>query len=94
MLMGCSLTTSLVTEAMKKLLDEQKMEYSSNLIAAVTSVILGIAVSVGNIMLQKLPINAETILCSIALVLFSFLSATLGYDKVVQTIAQLGKAKG
>ena len=92
--MGCSLTTSLVTEAMKKLLDEQNKEYSSNLIAAVTSVILGIAVSVGNIMLQKLPINAETILYSIALVLFSFLSATLGYDKVVQTIAQLGKAKG
>ena len=82
-----SLLTSLTTEAIKKLMNEDTKCY--NLIAVICSIVLSIAVSVGYVILNGLGFNSEIVITIIAMVFMSFLASTLGYDKVKQTIEQL-----
>lgn len=93
LLMICSMMTSLTTEAIKKLLDEKDKKYSANLLAAGISVVLAIGVSIAYLVITSTAFTPQIAVYIIALVLLSFLCATLGYDKVMQTIAQLNKAR-
>ena len=82
-----SLLTSLTTEAIKKFMNEDNKCY--NLIAVGCSVVLSIAVSVCYVLLNNLTFTNEVIISTVIIVFFSFLSSTLGYDKVIQTLAQM-----
>lgn len=85
-----SVLTGLIVEAIKKLKDVEK----PNIVAAIVSVIVGLAVSVGWVLISKIAVSVEVILFVIALIVLSWLCSMLGYDKVIQTIAQiLGKNK-
>ena len=53
LLMIVSVLTGLVTEGIKKLLDEAKKPYRSNLLAGVVAVILSIAVDTGYMILTE-----------------------------------------
>ena len=83
--------TSLTVEAIKKILDEKGVPYSSNLLAMIVAIILTIAVCVGYVLYYGIPFTIQTVIIMIALVFLSFLSATVGYDKVKMLIEQLGK---
>ena len=83
LLMIVSVLTGLVTEGIKKLLDEAKKPYRSNLLAGVVAVILSIAVD-----LTETLMNEKMAVILIALVLLSWLCAMVGYDKVIQAISQ------
>lgn len=83
--------TSLTVEAIKKILDEKGVSYSSNLLAMIVAIILTIAVCVGYVLYYGIPFTIQTVIIMIALVFLSFLSATVGYDKVKMLIEQLGK---
>ena len=85
MLMVCSLVTGLLVEAIKQLVDVKK----PNIVAAIVSVVVGIAIPIGYIILKELPIDTTAVLYTISLVVLSFLCSTLGYDKVIQTLNQL-----
>lgn len=84
-LMVCSLMTGLIVEAIKQLVEVKK----PNIVAAIVSVVVGIAIPIGYIILKKLPIDTTAVLYTISLVVLSFLCSTLGYDKVIQTLNQL-----
>ena len=83
--------TSLVVEGVKKLLDEKGVHYSSNLLAVIVSVVSTLIVSILYIVYKEIPFSAQVVVIVIALMIFSFLSATVGYDKIKQLIEQLGK---
>lgn len=83
-----SLFTSLVTEAIKKNLEKKQTEYSANVLAGIVAVILSAAVWAAYVILTATIINAHMIVYLIALMFLSWLSAMVGYDKVVQTIMQ------
>ena len=83
--------TSLVVEGVKKLLDEKGVHYSSNLLAVIVSVISTLIVSILYIVYKSIPFSAQVVVIIIALMIFSFLTATVGYDKVKQLIEQLSK---
>lgn len=85
-----SVLTSLTVEALKKLFNEKQIQYSSNLLAVVVSVVLTIAVSVGYILYFAIPVTIQVIITVIALAFLSFLGATVGFDKIKQMIEQLG----
>ena len=57
LLMIVSVLTGLVTEGIKKLLDEAKKPYRSNLLAGVVAVILSIAVDTGYMILTETLMN-------------------------------------
>ena len=89
LLMIVSILTGLVTEGIKKLLDEAKKPYRANLLAGIVAVVLSIGVDSGYIILTETAMNEKMAVILIALVLLSWLSAMVGYDKVIQAIGQI-----
>ena len=89
-LAGISVLTSLTVQAIKKILDEKQISYSANLLAIIVSIVLTIAVSIGYIIYMSIIVTPQIIITIIALIFLAFLSATVGYDKVVQLLKQLG----
>lgn len=82
-----SAMTSLTVEALKKLLGEKIKSY--NLLAAIVAVMLTILVSVGYLIYTGTAFTAQIGVIMVALVFLSFLSSTVGYDKVIQMLKQI-----
>lgn len=93
LLLVVSILTGLATEGIKLLLDEAGMTYKSNLLAAAVSVFLSVLVGIAYVVLMEAQINAKLAVILIALILLSWLSAMLGYDKVMQSITQIKTSK-
>ncbi|MBQ9720325.1 MAG: aminopeptidase [Oscillospiraceae bacterium] len=85
-----STLTGLVTEAVKKLRDERGMATKPNTTAGIISLVLSVALGIAYIIFTAQEFTAQAIITIIALVFLSWLCAMLGYDKVIQTLAQLG----
>lgn len=81
--------TSLITQAMKKLLDENNVKYASNTLAGIIAVITSLLISIGYIIIYNIIFSPVILVYIIALMILSWLCAMLGYDKVMQTISQL-----
>lgn len=90
LLLVVSTLTSLVVEALKKFIGEDK-KYSSNLLAGIVAIVLGVAVGVCYCIFFEIAFSSQIIIYIGALVLFSWLCSMLGYDKVIQSITQLKK---
>lgn len=88
-----STLTGLVTEAVKKWLQERDKNYYANALAGYVAVVISIAVGIAYIILAKAVFNAQMAVYLIALVFLSWLSAMVGYDKVVQAISQFRSGK-
>lgn len=86
-----SVLTSLTVEAIKKILNEKRVEYSSNLLAVIVSTILTVALCVGYTLYFGEPFTIQKVIIMIALTFLSFLSATVSFDKVKQALQQIGK---
>jgi hypothetical protein len=86
-----SVLTSLTVEAIKKILNEKQVEYSSNLLAVIVSTILTVALCVGYTLYFGEPFTIQKVIIMIALTFLSFLSATVSFDKVKQALQQIGK---
>ena len=84
-----STLTGLVTEALKIWLDEHKKAYCSNTLAGYVAVVLSVAVGGAYAIMTEAAMNQKMAVCLIALMLLSWLSAMIGYDKVMQAIAQI-----
>ena len=84
-LMICSLMTGRIVEAIKKMVEVKR----ANVVAAVVSVIVGIAVPVGYIVMNKILLDVNALLYIVSIVVLSWLCSMLGFDKVVQTISQI-----
>ena len=83
-----SVLTGLATEALKKWMDERDKRYYANALAGYVSVGLSAAVWTAYVILTETVINAQMVVYLIALIFLSWLSAMVGYDKVMQAISQ------
>ncbi len=92
-LLAVSTLTGLVTEAVKKLLRELGKNPPPNLLAGIVAVVLAVAVSAGYLVLSGTAFSAGAAVYVLALVFLSWLAAMVGYDKVVQALAQLGRRR-
>ena len=86
-----SVLTTLTVEGIKKLLDEKGKTYSSNILAVTVSFVITLIGSILYIIHFAIPVTAQVIVVIICLVFLSFLTATIGYDKVKQLFEQLSK---
>lgn len=84
-----SLVTNFTVEGLKKLLDESKVNYSSNLLAVVVAVVIAGLVSAGYLILNDIVFSLKVGVQIIVLMYLSFLVSTVGYDKIIQMIEQL-----
>ena len=85
-LMAVSVFTGLVTQAVKKILDERNAPYRANTIAGIVAAILSAGLGVGYVLLAGIAFTAQIIVCIVALIFMGWLCAMVGYDKVVETI--------
>ena len=81
-----SALTSLTVEGIKKLIGDK---YPYNAMAVVVALILTLIGSTMYIIYNSIPVTAQTIITVIALTYLSFLSATIGYDKVRELLEQI-----
>ena len=82
-LMIISTLTSLVTEAVKKVLTELNIKYHANTLAGIVAAVLSIAVSVGYVIITGGSFTPQIIVCIIGLTFMGWLCAMVGYDKVI-----------
>lgn len=90
-LTAITIFTTLFTQAIKKLLDDQHIKYSSNILAVIVSFAVSIVSSIFYLIYTQTPMTPQIFVEIVCLSLLSFLTATLGYDKVIQAIAQIKK---
>lgn len=90
-LMVISTLTSLVTEAIKKILVEHNVKYRANTLVGIVATVLSAAIGIGYVVIASVGFSAQVVVCLIALVFLSWLCAMVGYDKV---IASLKTVKG
>lgn len=89
----CAVATSLLTEGIKKFLDEQKVSYASNILVLIVALIVGCGATALYYVNYQIPFN---VLNSVYLALMgvaNWLGSMLGYDKVKQAIVQIGGMK-
>ena len=92
-LLAVSLFTNLTVEGIKKLLDGTTVKYSSNILAAVVSALIAIAVSVVYMIMGDIVFTVKIGVEIVVLVYLSFLTSTVGYDKIIQAIKQIQSNK-
>ena len=81
----CAVVSSLITEALKK----TSIFKSNNILALIVSVLTGAFAVVFTYIRLGISFNTLNIMYLIAFVVANFVSCTVGYDKVVQTIKQI-----
>ena len=89
LLLAVSVFTGLFTEAVKIVMDGLGEKYCSNVLAGGVAVILSVLVSAAYVVLTETAYNNKMMVYLIALTLLSWLSAMVGYDKVIQAILQI-----
>jgi hypothetical protein len=88
-----SVATNLTVEGIKKLLDGTTVKYSSNVLAAVSSVIIACVVCVIYIIMNDVVFSSKVGVEIVILMYLGFLTSTVGYDKVDQMIKQIQNIK-
>lgn len=88
-----SVVTNLTVEGIKKLLDRTKVKYSSNVLAAVLSVLIACAVSVIYLIMTDTIFTMKIGVEIVVLMYLGFLISTVGYDKVIQMLKQIQSVK-
>lgn len=89
-LMIISALTGLVTEAVKKVLDEYNKTYRTNTLAGIVAAVLSLLIGVGYIILADITFTAQIVVCLVALILLSWLCSMVGYDKVLGCFRKTG----
>ena len=92
-LLVVSTLTGLTTEAVKHILTAFNVKYQSNLLSGIVATVLSVAIGIGYILLANIGFTTQSIISLIALAFMSWLSAMVGYDKVIQVINQLKNVK-
>lgn len=92
-LLTVSLLTNLTVQGIKKLLEGTNVKYSSNILAAVASVVLAGAVSVIYMVTMDVTFSMKVGIEILILMYLGFLVSTVGYDKVLQTLRQIQDVK-
>ena len=93
-LLTVSVITNLTVEGIKKLLNGTKVKYSSNVLAAILSILIACAVSVIYLIMTDTVFTMKIGVEIIVLMYMGFLVSTVGYDKVIQMLKQLELLRG
>lgn len=93
LLSAFAIVTSLFTEGIKHILDSLKVNYASNVVVLIVSIIVG---GVGTVLFYLFNDIAWTTINIISIFLMcaaNWLGSMIGYDKIMQAIEQIMKNK-
>lgn len=89
MLFAVSVVNGLLTESIKKVLDEFEKTYSSNVLAGIVSICISGFVCYAHAMFSSIEVNQLLIITYVAFAVMSWVCAMVGYDKVMQAVKQI-----
>ena len=89
----CSAVSSVLTEGVKKWFDNANKTYSSNLIAMFNAIVVGCGGTAIAYVLLGVAFTLPNILCLVLMAAAVWLGSMVGYDKVIQLIAQITTAQ-
>lgn len=84
-----SVASSLLTQAIKKTYENAGKTYSSNVIALINAALVGGCGTIAVFVYKDMPVNPKNIVFLLVMIIATWISCTIGYDKVIQTIGQL-----
>lgn len=83
--------TSLITEAVKKLLDSKGVKYASNIVVCIIAAVVGIGGTAAYYALTSIPFSGANVVAMILMGCAVAVGSMVGYDKVIQAIKQMKK---
>ena len=86
--------SGLLTQAIKKWYENQKKEYSSNVIALINAIVIGCSGTAVVYMLIGIPWNVNNIICMILMGICVLVGSMIGYDKIIQLVKQISDKEG
>jgi len=86
-----SALTTLTVEGIKKILDENKIEYKSNLLAGIVAIVLSCCSVICYMLYYSKPLTVQMVVVLIAFSFLSWLTSMTSYDKVKQLLEQFLK---
>lgn len=89
-LTACAAATSLLTEGVKRLLNELGVTYASNVLVLILAMAVGCIATSMYYSRFDVPFTPLNSIYLVMMGVANWLGATLGYDKVRQTITQIG----
>lgn len=89
----CCAVSGLLTEGIKMWFQNAGKEYSANLIALINALIVGCGGTAVAYVLLGIAFTLSNILCLILMIGVVWLGSMIGYDKVMQLIAQIASTK-
>lgn len=92
-LFGVSAVTSLVTEAVKKVLNDRNASCHTNTLTGIIALVISSASGIGYVLISGMEFTSSTIVSIVGFAFMSWLCAMVGYDKIVQTIGQFKTTK-
>lgn len=84
-----AIVTGLLTEAIKKYCQNANKKYSANSVALINAVIVGVFGTMVIYTLLVIPWTFNNIVCIPLMALCIWITAMVGYDKVLQTLQQI-----
>lgn len=87
----CASVTSLITEAVKKVFDKEKYQYSTNVIVLIVAMFVGVTSCLVFYNTNGIKLDVMNFLYMLFMGIANWIGATIGYDKVLQTIKQIGE---
>ena len=86
-----SALTTLTVEGIKKILDENKIEYRSNLLAGIVAIVLSCGAVIADMLYFTKPFTVQTGVMLVCFAFLSWLCSMTGFDKIKQLLEQMGK---
>lgn len=87
----CASVTSLITEAVKNVFDKEKYQYSTNVIVLIVAMFVGVTSCLVFYNANGIKLDVMNFLYMLFMGIANWIGATIGYDKVLQTIKQIGE---
>lgn len=84
-----AMAAALLTEAVKKAFQEAGVKYSANRIALINAAIIGGFGTASAYVLLGIAWTIQSIICLVLMVVIVWIGAMIGYDKIVQMLAQI-----
>lgn len=84
---------SLITEAVKKFMDDAGVKYSANIVVLIVALIVGAGGTALMYLFMGIAFTPPNIVCMVLMAVAVWVGAMVGYDKVIQMIEQLKNLK-
>lgn len=93
LLVVMAVCVSLITEAVKKFLDDTGVKYSSNMVVLLVAIVVGVGGTALVYLFAGIPFTIPNIVCIVLMAVAIWVGAMVGYDKVLQMVEQFKNIK-